>query len=155
MVGESLNHSNNKQPQKTSPFSKRRSQAVRRLPARTQTEVVPSPASISCALDSSTSYWEGQLSKIITLLIDNSVWLWLVSPIDTCDQLTIFAAGCITFIRLRMVAPSLVMVTSPAPDLIYKRYNEGKGVVCEMVCKRKRILSIHHKSCTSFLCVRF
>merc|ERR1719158_2468608 len=67
------------------PFWSSLSAASRRLPAITQTEVVPSPASISCALLSSTN---------------------------------ILAAGWTTFIWLRMVAPSLVMVTSPLASWI-------------------------------------
>ncbi len=56
------------------------SAAPSRLPATTTTEVVPSPASTSCACESSTS---------------------------------MRAAGCMTAMCLRMVAPSLVMTTSP------------------------------------------
>merc|ERR1719318_446276 len=61
------------------PLIRSLSAASRRLPAITTTEVVPSPASISWALLSSTN---------------------------------ILAAGWTTFIWFRMVAPSLVMVTS-------------------------------------------
>mmetsp|Transcript_43180 Transcript_43180/g.99542 ORF Transcript_43180/g.99542 Transcript_43180/m.99542 type:complete len:205 (-) Transcript_43180:219-833(-) len=62
------------------PFVSSFSAACNKAPAMTTTEVVPSPASISCALDSST---------------------------------IIFAVGCCNFICCKMVAPSLVITTSP------------------------------------------
>mmetsp|Transcript_10330 Transcript_10330/g.25326 ORF Transcript_10330/g.25326 Transcript_10330/m.25326 type:complete len:228 (-) Transcript_10330:172-855(-) len=64
------------------PLPSRLMHLVRNAPQSTVTEVVPSPATMSCDLDSSTS---------------------------------IFAAGCDTSILFRMVAPSLVMVTSLLP----------------------------------------
>ncbi|RNA25965.1 t-complex 1 subunit alpha [Brachionus plicatilis] len=67
------------------PLASSLEEASRRAPAITTTVVVPSPASMSCALDSSTS---------------------------------ILAAGWLTCICLRMVAPSLVMVTEPSDDWI-------------------------------------
>merc|ERR1719384_1323624 len=78
------------------PFWSSLSAASSRLPAITQTEVVPSPASISCALLSSTS---------------------------------ILAAGWTTFISLRMVAPSLVMVTSPLASWIILSMPRGPRLV--------------------------
>uniref|UniRef100_A0A147BV85 Putative secreted protein n=1 Tax=Ixodes ricinus TaxID=34613 RepID=A0A147BV85_IXORI len=70
--------------------------ASSRLPQITTTEVVPSPASTSCALDSSTS---------------------------------ILAAGCSTCICFRMVAPSLVMVTSPLAAWIILSIPRGPRLV--------------------------
>ncbi len=64
------------------PFSKSFSAAFSRLPAKTTTEVVPSPASMSWDADRSTN---------------------------------ILAAGCMTAICFRMVAPSLVTRTSVGP----------------------------------------
>mmetsp|Transcript_50087 Transcript_50087/g.92422 ORF Transcript_50087/g.92422 Transcript_50087/m.92422 type:complete len:205 (-) Transcript_50087:222-836(-) len=62
------------------PLMSNFSAACSKAPAMTTTEVVPSPASMSCALDNST---------------------------------IILAVGCCNFICCKMVAPSLVMTTSP------------------------------------------
>jgi hypothetical protein len=79
-----------------SPCERSFSAAPSRLPARTTTLVVPSPASISCACDNSTSY---RVSSAYHAVEEH--------------ELTIRAAGCKTAICLRIVAPSLVMTTSP------------------------------------------
>merc|ERR1719322_386822 len=67
------------------PLFRSFSEASSSEPASTTTDVVPSPASMSWALDKYTS---------------------------------ILAAGCMTFIWSRMVAPSLVIVTPPLASWI-------------------------------------
>eukprot|EP01139_Manchomonas_bermudensis_P020006 Amastigsp_a677667_92.p3 type:complete len:282 gc:universal Amastigsp_a677667_92:787-1632(+) len=78
------------------PFSSRVSDCWSSAPARTTTDVVPSPASTSCARDTSTS---------------------------------ILATGCTTAIFERIVAPSLVMITSPRPSSIILSMPRGPSDV--------------------------
>mmetsp|Transcript_7573 Transcript_7573/g.11510 ORF Transcript_7573/g.11510 Transcript_7573/m.11510 type:complete len:222 (-) Transcript_7573:98-763(-) len=78
------------------PFSSSPPAALSRLPARTQTLVVPSPASMSWALEISTS---------------------------------IFAVGWNTCISERIVAPSLVIITSPSPFSIILSIPRGPRLV--------------------------
>ena len=82
------------------PWARSFSAAPRREPARTTTDVVPSPASISWAAESSTNY---------------SSALWN----NHGEEHTIRAAGCKTAMCFRIVAPSLVMTTSPVLVWIY------------------------------------
>mmetsp|Transcript_15172 Transcript_15172/g.41426 ORF Transcript_15172/g.41426 Transcript_15172/m.41426 type:complete len:239 (-) Transcript_15172:274-990(-) len=84
-ISQALSHASPMASEMTvgcTPRLRRPMHLLRRDPQRTVTEVVPSPATISCDLESSTS---------------------------------IFAAGWATSILFRMVAPSLVMVTSLFP----------------------------------------
>jgi len=81
------------------PFCNNFSAADSKLPAMTTTEVVPSPASISCA-------WERWTNYVLS------------AHGQRTSTLTIFAAGCTTCISFRIVAPSLVTVTLPSDCLI-------------------------------------
>lgn len=78
------------------PLASSFSAAPNRLPARTTTLVVPSPASMSCAADKSTNWY---LSSVCRL--------------ERWRLRTIFAAGCNAWIFFRIVAPSFVTMTSP------------------------------------------
>mmetsp|Transcript_41360 Transcript_41360/g.113800 ORF Transcript_41360/g.113800 Transcript_41360/m.113800 type:complete len:315 (+) Transcript_41360:1237-2181(+) len=78
------------------PFLSRMSAAFSSAPAMTVTVVVPSPASMSCDLDRSTS---------------------------------ILAVGCETSICFKMVAPSLVIITSPCPLWIILSMPRGPRLV--------------------------
>lgn len=89
------------------PLSRSCSAAPNKLPARTTTDVVPSPASTSWAADKSTScfYFRVILSPVCT-------------DVSHCRKCTILAAGCMTDIFFKIVAPSLEMTTSPVPEMI-------------------------------------
>lgn len=93
------------------PFESIFSAAPSRLPARTTTLVVPSPASISCAADRSTSYNIWKMSE------------W--SRVKIGGRRTILAAGCKTAMCLSIVAPSLVTMTSPC-EVCICRWNVGE-----------------------------
>jgi hypothetical protein len=92
------------------PSDKIFSAAANKLPARTTTDVVPSPASISCAADSSTSYGK-QGGETLSPARHGSA----------LRRHTIRAAGCRTAMCFKIVAPSLVMTTSPFPVWICTR----------------------------------
>jgi hypothetical protein len=81
------------------------SAAPRKLPASTTTDVVPSPASMSCAIERSTSC--GIQSHAVRGIGKR------------VDRHTILAAGCSAWMLRRMVAPSFVMMTSPCEVWIY------------------------------------
>mmetsp|Transcript_10473 Transcript_10473/g.26846 ORF Transcript_10473/g.26846 Transcript_10473/m.26846 type:complete len:214 (-) Transcript_10473:1-642(-) len=78
------------------PFSSSSEHFLSSAPQMTTTEVVPSPATTSCDLESSTS---------------------------------ILAAGCVTVIFWRMVAPSLVISTSPLGDTTILSMPRGPRLV--------------------------
>lgn len=99
------------------------SAAPNRLPAKTTTEVVPSPASTSCAADRSTSYRK-------------------CAPSATFDKIsmdfyrrTILAAGWSAWMLRRMVAPSLVTMTSPLEVWILMENAFRKSDVQQVVDK--------------------
>mmetsp|Transcript_13083 Transcript_13083/g.52187 ORF Transcript_13083/g.52187 Transcript_13083/m.52187 type:complete len:257 (-) Transcript_13083:119-889(-) len=81
------------------PLAKRSLQQPSSAPAVTTTDVVPSPASTSCALESSTIIW---------------------------------AAGCSSFSSLMIVAPSLVISTSPLGRAIILSMPRGPRLVLTM-----------------------
>ena len=78
------------------PFCSIFSAAPKKLPARTTTDVVPSPASTSCAAERSTSF-TGVSSQSVPQYVGR----------------TIFAAGCSACMLFKIVAPSFVMTSSP------------------------------------------
>lgn len=84
------------------------SAAPSRLPARTTTDVVPSPASMSWAAESSTSWRRGREGRG-----DDEVVSVSRRRKAQGGGRTMRAAGCRTAMCLRIVAPSLVMTTSP------------------------------------------